>query len=259
MTDTIDAGAELAAQLDRALDRGELVAYFQPQYELATERIVALEALCRWTHPEQGIMAPDSFIPVAERYDLIRRLGRYMLEHSGRRALQWAARGVQVGLAINVSPSELDAAFAEGVLHQLDELGLPPSSVTLEIIESPAMSESYEEFETLETLVAGGVGVSIDDFGAGHTSLEGLRRLPFTEVKIDRALTHDLSRETDELVQSCVAIARERGAHVVAEGIETSEHLARARAWGCDRGQGYFFAPPLPAEELDPILIVHRA
>lgn len=255
MIDGHDPSAQLAAELDRALERHELTAHFQPQYDLATGRVVALEALCRWSHPDLGLVPPTRFIPIAERYDLIERLGEYMLDHSGRQARAWVERGIRVGLAINVSPSEIGLSFADRIIVHLQHLGLPADSVTLEIIESPAMRETPEELAAIGRLLDAGVGISIDDFGAGHTTLESLARIPFTEVKIDRRLTHDASAATDELVRAAVHIARGREAHVVVEGIETAQHLERARAWGCDRGQGYFLAPPLPPEAIEPILL----
>jgi EAL domain-containing protein (putative c-di-GMP-specific phosphodiesterase class I) len=245
---------ELAGELRRAFTSGELTAFFQPLYDLKTRRVVALEALCRWKHPARGLLLPDRFIEAAEQHGLIAQLGRVMLEESGRRAAEWHRRGLHVGLSINVSPSELRIEFAETLLERLDALGLPPKSVTVEIIESPQLQESCDELITLQALLDGGVGISIDDFGAGHTSLEVLRRLPFTEVKIDRSLMSDDGASADELVAECVGIAKDRSAIVVAEGVETAAHFARALRWGCDRAQGYYFSPALPAEELEPLL-----
>lgn len=247
--------AELAGQLRRAFTSGELTAFYQPQYDLASGRVVALEALCRWMHPEHGLLLPGRFIDVAEQYGLIADVGRFMLDESGRRVADWHRRGVAVGIALNVSPSELRPDFAEVMLDRLRELDLPDQAMTVEIVESPQISYSRDEVETLERLIAGGVGVSIDDFGTGHTSLDLVRRLPLTEVKIDRSLVHSGSAEVDALVRACIAIARDRGACVVAEGIETAEHRDRARSWGCDRAQGYFFSPPLPLHEVEPLLV----
>lgn len=245
---------ELAGELRRAFASGELTAFFQPLYDLKTGRVVALEALCRWKHPAHGLLLPDRFIQVAEHHGLIADLGRVMLEESGRRAAEWHRRGVHVGLSINVSPSELRPEFADEVLSRLAELGLPAGTVTVEITESPQLSESHEEHLTLQKLLEGGVGIAIDDFGAGHTSLTSITRVPFTEVKIDRSLMQADSPGADELVAECVEIARQRSAIVVAEGVETAEHLERALRWGCDRAQGFYFAPALPAEELEPLL-----
>ena len=246
--------ADLAGQLRRAFTAGELTAYFQPQYDLKTGRVVAVEALCRWVHPQHGLLLPSRFIDVAEQYGLIADLGRYMLEESGRQIADWHRRGVSVGVAINVSPSELTPEFAASVLRRLHDLELPLGAVTVEITESPEIRYTAEEFTTLNALIDGGIGVSIDDFGTGHTSLELVRRLPLTEVKIDKSLVQDPSDEVDALVRECLSIAHERGARVVAEGIETREHFERAARWGCDRAQGYYFSPPLPVAEIEPLL-----
>lgn len=248
-------GADLAGQLRRAFVAGELTAYFQPQYDLKNGRVVALEALCRWLHPVHGILLPDRFIDIAEHYGLIAEVGHFMLEESGRHVADWNRRGVAVGLSLNVSPSELRPEFAAAVLRRLRALDLPLQAMTIEVTESPAISYSADEMATLNALIDGGVGVSIDDFGSGHTSLELVRRLPLTEVKIDKSLVHDQSPQVDALVEECLAIARERGARVVAEGIETEQHFRRAVAWGCDRAQGFYFSPPLPVVEVEPFLV----
>ncbi|GHF23072.1 EAL domain-containing protein [Pseudolysinimonas yzui] len=249
------AEAELAGQLRHAFVAGELTAYYQPQYDLATGRIVALEALCRWNHPLQGLLLPARFIDVAEHHGLISAVGRFMLEESGRQAVDWNRRGAHVGMSINTSPSELSIQFAERLLRRLAELDLPYRSLTVEVTESPAISYSRAEVFALETLIDGGVGVSIDDFGTGAASLQLVRRLPLTEVKIDKSLVHDLRRSIDGLVGTCIAIARERNAVVVAEGVETQEQFERVIHWGCDRAQGYFFSPPLPVADVEPLLL----
>jgi FOG: EAL domain len=245
----------LAGQLRHAFIAGELTAFFQPQYDLKTGRVVAVEALCRWRHPEHGLLLPGRFIDIAEQYGLIADVGRFMLEESGRRIADWHARGVQVGLSLNVSPSELRPEFAAAVLARLRELDLPRFAMTVEVTESPEITYERDEVTTLQALIDGGVGVSVDDFGTGHTSLELVRRLPLTEVKIDKSLVHDGGPEVDALVRECLAIAHEREACVVAEGIETLEHFDRAVRWGCDRAQGYYFSPPLPVDEIEPLLV----
>ncbi len=249
------AEVTLAGQLRHAFVADELTAYYQPQYDLASGLIVALEALCRWNHPLHGLLLPIRFIEVAEQHGLITDVGRFMLEESGRRAVDWRRRGAHVGLAINVSPSELGPGFAETLLMRLSELELPYRALTVEVTESPAISYSRAELFALETLIDGGVGVSIDDFGTGYTSLELVRRLPLTEVKIDKSLVHDPTRAIDDLVRQCIDAARERDAVIVAEGVETLEHHERSMHWGCDRAQGYFFSPPLAVEAVETLLL----
>lgn len=247
-------GAELARQLRTALVRGELTASYQPQYDVASGRIVALEALCRWNHPQRGLLLPGRFIDVAERHGLIAGVGRFMLDEAGGRAADWRRRGAAIGLAVNASPSELDPAYAERLLRRLRELPLQSSALTVEVTESPEISSSRTERSALKALIDGGVGVSIDDFGTGYTSLELVRHLPLTEVKIDKSILHDPTRSSGELVRRCIEVARERDAVVVAEGVETQEHFERAMRWGCDRAQGFYFAPALSADDVEPLL-----
>jgi EAL domain-containing protein (putative c-di-GMP-specific phosphodiesterase class I) len=247
--------AELAGQLRHAFTAGELTAYYQPQYDLHTMDVVAIEALCRWQHPRHGLLLPDRFIAVAERYGLIVEVGHFMLEESGGQVAAWHRRGIDVELSINVSPTELVPGFAETVLDRLQQLELPDRAVTVEITESPAISYTRDELYALEALIEGGVGVSIDDFGTGSTSLELVRLLPITEVKIDKSLMHDPERAIDDLVHECLAIAHDRGAIVVAEGVETEQQFDRAQHWECDRAQGYYFSPPLPEFEMEELLL----
>ncbi|MET4158248.1 EAL domain-containing protein (putative c-di-GMP-specific phosphodiesterase class I) [Agromyces sp. PvR057] len=234
--------------------RGELVPYFQAEYDLASGRPVAFEALSRWLHPERGLVMPDRFIAIAERTGLIGDLGRTILVQAGRRVADWHRRGRRVGLAVNVSPSQLRPEFASTMVQFVRALGLPEWTVTAEITETPALSETCDEVETMQALIAGGVGVSVDDFGSGFTSLESLERLPFTEVKIDRSLMRRPGPEADALALDAVAVARSRQAVVVAEGIETAQDVDRAKAWGCDRGQGFFFSAAVPAEDVERLL-----
>jgi EAL domain-containing protein (putative c-di-GMP-specific phosphodiesterase class I) len=253
---TVEAdGVQLAEQLRHAVGAGELTVHYQPQYDLASGRIVALEALCRWNHPEQGLLLPGHFIDLAEQYGIISDVDRFVREESGRRAVDWHRRGLHVGVAINVSPSELNAPFAEALLRQLAELELPDRTLTVEVTESPEIAYTSDELLALEMLIEGGVGVSIDDFGTGRASLELVQRLPLTEVKIDRSLVQSPTRAIDDAVRACIEVVRGRDAIVVAEGVETPSHYERAMQWGCDRAQGYYFSRPLPIEDVEPLLL----
>ncbi|WP_162238266.1 EAL domain-containing protein [Agromyces sp. Leaf222] len=240
--------------MQRAVRQGELVPYFQAEYDLASGRPVVFEALSRWLHPERGLVMPDRFIAIAERTGLIGDLGRTILVQAGRRVADWHRRGRRIGLAVNVSPSQLRPEFASTMVKFVRALDLPEWTVTAEITETPALSETCEEVETMQALIAGGIGVSVDDFGSGFTSLEALERMPFTEVKIDRSLMRRPDPEADVLALAAVAVARRREAVVVAEGIETAQDVDRAKAWGCDRGQGFFFSPAVPADEVERLL-----
>jgi len=246
---------QLAQELRHAVGAGELTVHYQPQHDLTSGRIVALEALCRWNHPQQGLLLPGRFIDLAEQYGLISDVDRFVREESGRRAVDWHRRGLHVGLAINVSPSELNGAFAEALLRRFTELELPEQALTVEVTESPEIDYTSDELLALEMLIEGGVGVSIDDFGTGRASLELVRRLPLTEVKIDKSLVQSPARAVDDAVRACIEIVRDRDAIVVAEGVESPSDHERAIRWGCDRAQGYYFSRPLPVEDVEPLLL----
>lgn len=245
------SGDVLTRDLRDAVSRGRLSAVYQPQFDLADGRMVSVEALCRWEHPDRGLLRPDAFIDLAEREGLMVDLGRAMLDVAGAQVKRWRDAGREVELAVNASPSEIVDGFAEHLVERVAELGFPRGGLTVEITESPPLTLLPVVLEALRMLHASGVEVSIDDFGTGHTSLALLDQLPLGEVKIDRSLIQVANEQTDAQVEAAVALAKVRGWRVVAEGIETPEHLARARALGCDRAQGYLLGMPMSAEEID--------
>jgi EAL domain-containing protein (putative c-di-GMP-specific phosphodiesterase class I) len=247
-------GAVLSRDLPDAVRRGELVAYYQPQFDLSADRLVAVEALCRWRHPELGLVPPSAFIELAERLGALATIGRFMLIDACRRAAWWQSRGHRVEVAINASPSELDRAYARAVVAACQEAGLATDVITIEVTESPEIAAIPGAVATLELLQADGVGVSIDDFGVASTSLSGLRELPFTELKIDRSLIQDAGRRATETIEEVVGVARALGARVVAEGVETGEQRERAVALGCHRAQGFLWAAPMTAKAVDRLL-----
>ncbi len=165
-----------------------------------------------------------------------------------------ASRGQRHLASINVSPRDLEVSFADNLVARARDVGLGPGALTVEITEAPAIPYARSEVEALRHLLDHGVGVAIDDFGIGNTSLDILRRVPLSEVKIDRSLVQSGDPGSGDLARACIEVARERGAHVVAEGIESRPQWERVRAWGCDRGQGYLLAPPLPFTEVGRIL-----
>jgi EAL domain-containing protein (putative c-di-GMP-specific phosphodiesterase class I) len=244
----------LAGALRRALDAGELVAYFQPQYEMSTGRLAGVEALSRWQHPDGRVLTPHWYLPSAEHFGLIREMDAALLADAGAQVARWRGAGTDVSLSINVSPSELGASFAVDLVARAREAGLGPGALTVEITEAPVIPYARAEVEALDTLLAQGVGVAIDDFGIGNTSLDILRRVPLSEVKIDRSLVQSGDPAAGDLARACVEVARDRGARVVAEGIESRAQWERARDWGCERAQGYLLSPPLPAAEVERLL-----
>ncbi len=227
------------------------MAYFQPQVALPGRRVVGVEALARWNHPEFGMLTPTAFIPVAETAGLIGELGRHILELAVRQVASWRTNGLHLDLAVNVSPNQLrDDRFCEDVSAVLDRSGLPPECLTLEITETQPISNLSAVVSCLEQVRDLGVGVSIDDFGSGHSSLEQFRSLPASELKLDQSIIQ--SSEDDALARlgDVLDEARDRGLRIVAEGVETLEQLALAVRLRCHRAQGFLIGAPMDATAL---------
>jgi diguanylate cyclase (GGDEF)-like protein len=248
----------LESGLRRAVEGGELVLYYQPQVDTVTGRVVGLEALARWVHPEHGMIPPAEFIPLAEETGLIIPLGEWVLRRACSQVKAWQVEGFDpLPVAVNLSGRQ----FRRGDLPQLvsrvlGETGLPPSSLRLELTESCVMEDAGFAAGVLRELKAQGVGLSIDDFGTGYSSLSYLKRLPVDELKIDRSFVNDATNNEDDaaIVAAIVLLARTLRLQVVAEGVETKEQLELLRALGCGRAQGFLFSRPLPAEEVRSLL-----
>lgn len=245
----------LVSDLRGAVDRREIVAFYQPQVDLATREIVAVEALARWRHPEFGLVVPSIFIPLAEANDMIGEIGCFMIDEGIQRAAAWEGLGLDVEVAINVSAAQLRTLEClDRIATNLDGLALAPTKVVIEITESLPVMEVNEVNERLVELRDRGLGISIDDFGTGYSSLAQRAAIPATELKLDKSLIQDPAVSI-ELLRAVVETAHEQGLRVVAEGIETDEHLALARALGCDRGQGYLFGRPMSEADITALLV----
>lgn len=241
--------------LHGAVGRGEIVPFFQPQVDLSTRHTVAVEVLCRWFHPQFGLVSPIDFIPVAEANGAILEIGKFMLEETCRAAAEWHDLGSPLGVSVNVSPIQLaQPNFFELLLKNLHRLQLPPQTLTIEITESLPIANLPMVIDRLGSLRDLGLGVSIDDFGTGYSSIAQLQSLPATELKIDQTLVQDNSDETKQLVSAVVGVVRARGIRVVAEGVETEAQLERVLEFGCDRAQGFLFSSPLARVGVDSLL-----
>jgi diguanylate cyclase (GGDEF)-like protein len=243
----------LVGELRHGIGAGELELHLQPQARLATGRIVGAEALVRWRHPRRGLLFPDEFIPVAERSGLIRPLTREVLEQSLAICGQWWRSARELCVAVNLSArSIIDAELIETVQRLLDQHGLPPRALCLEITESSIISDPDRTIAVLQRLHDLGVRLSIDDFGTGYTSLSYLRRLPVQEVKVDKSFVMTMRQEGDDaaIVRSIIDLAGNLGLEVVAEGVEDEQTMADLAAMGCDLVQGYHLARPMPAADL---------
>lgn len=245
---------ELARDLDLAVGDGQLGVVFQPQIALDSGRIVAVEGLCRWTHPTRGPIAPDRFIPVAEATGAIHAIGQFMIDACIGAADRWSAASARIEISVNVSPVQLTASFAKNLRDRWRRRGLPADSLTLEITESLPVPHLAASIRRLEALREVGIGISLDDYGTGHASLDQLERLPVTEVKLDRSLIHGQASQPSD-VADFVAFAHERELRVVAEGIENHDQLRFARCVGCDRAQGYLLGSPMTEGRIGELLI----
>jgi EAL domain-containing protein (putative c-di-GMP-specific phosphodiesterase class I) len=242
----------IALDLVGAVARGEIAAHYQPQVSLVSGRIVAIETLSRWNHPERGMVAPDVFIPVAESTGLIAEIGAFMIEEGCREAVHLRENGHDTEVSVNVSAVQLATdAFYDTTLEVIERLSPSPASLTIEITESRGIHDLDLAVTRLDGLRSLGVGISVDDFGTGYSSIDQVLLLPATEVKIDRSITQDCSEEGAAVIVAAVALAREWSMVVVAEGVETEAQLDRVRDLGCDRAQGYLLGRPVSADEID--------
>ena len=248
----------LETALRAAIREERIEVHLQPQFELASRRLVSAEALARWIDPELGFVPPDKFIALAEELGLIEELGERVFRATLGHLRAWRDEGLEVGrVAVNVSGIQLQRrGFAEWVLALLEEYALPPSAIEVEVTESSLMRHTEEVVVELMALRGRGVTVAIDDFGTGYSSLSQLRHLPIDTLKIDRAFVSDLDRESDNeaIARAIIALAHSLNLEVVAEGVEREEEHAKLHELGCEVGQGYLYAKPLPVGEFRGLL-----
>lgn len=242
---------QLVGQLPHALLAGELVMHYQPQAVLATGAIDSVESLIRWRHPELGLVSPGKFVPTAEDSGFIRHLTTFALAEGAAQSKAWRDAGTPLSVSVNVSVRDLeDRHFLERVLDAVEAAGIDNEDLMLEVTESAVMADPDDAIGIMASVRDAGFRFGIDDFGAGESSLGYLSRLPVDEVKIDQAFARDLTPRNLAIVRSAVTMAHDLGLTVVAEGIETEEVAERLCELGCDKGQGWYFGKPVPADEL---------
>jgi EAL domain-containing protein (putative c-di-GMP-specific phosphodiesterase class I) len=255
MRTVIEGRAVLEAELSTALAEEQFLLLYQPIYDLSTRRVVALEALIRWQHPTQGVLGPQDFIPLSEETGLIVPIGRWALEEACGRAAAWDVAGHRLGISVKVSAHQLDRdGFATDVRRALQQSGIEPSLLTLEIDEATVMCDIATATERLQEIKRLGVRIAIDDFGSGgyahHTDL---RQMPLDSLRVDRS---SLAASEDEayrswLLEAILVVGRDLSLTVIATGIETHEQLAALQAIGCTMAQGALLGKPTPVEAVE--------
>lgn len=245
---------ETASELRRALEQDELKVYFQPVHDLFSGKMIGVEALVRWMHPQRGLVPPGEFIPIAERTGLIADLDMWVMRQSCQQMVRWLAEGKALDfVAVNVS----SRLFAHRDMYQrvsqvLHDTGLEPSKLEVEVTESAVMDDPEVALEQLHRLRELGLRLAIDDFGTGYSSLLRLKRLPVQKLKIDQGFVAGLPNDDDDvaIVRVIIALARSMGMQIHAEGIEQSEQARFLLEHQCDMGQGYWYGRPVPAQDL---------
>jgi EAL domain-containing protein (putative c-di-GMP-specific phosphodiesterase class I)/FixJ family two-component response regulator len=247
-------------QLRRAVENEEFLVYYQPQVDIESGNIVGAEALVRWKHPELGLRPPADFISLAEETGLIIPIGGWVLRQACAQAREWHRAGfLDFRIAVNVSPRQLQQGnFSETIVQTLKITGLEPDCLELELTETSMMENAESEVEILASLREMGLKIAIDDFGTGYSSLGYLKNLPIDSVKLDQSFVRGATTDPDDaaLVMAIVTLAHNLRLKVIAEGIETEDQLKFLRLLRCDRGQGYLFGKPAPA---DPIKATRHA
>jgi EAL domain-containing protein (putative c-di-GMP-specific phosphodiesterase class I) len=265
MHDTALKRLELKADLQRAVDNQEFVVHYQPVIELDSGRIEGLEALVRWQHPLRGVVGPLDFIPLAEETGLIVDIGKWVLHEACLRGKELQERfrvDPPLHMSVNISARQLQRPeIVDDVAVTLMETGLDPSSLVLEITESVMMQDMDLSIQRLAELKELGIKLAVDDFGTGYSSLNYIRRFPVDILKVDKSFVDGVSEGGEEsaLTAAIIELAAILKLRPVAEGIERADQLEKLLALSCDLGQGFYFARPLPSDEVDDLLTARRS
>lgn len=259
MTQKAYERVNLERELRKAIQQNEFEVYYQPQIDMSTQKIVGLEALIRWNHPEKGLVPPDVFIPFAEETGLIVEMDRWMMGAAMIQVKEWIARDLAPGiLSLNLSMVQLNHLdFIDTVSAKIEQTAFPTHQLMFEITETQIMRNPEHATGTLKQLKMLGVAIAIDDFGTGHSSLVYLKRLPIDKLKIDQSFVKEIpaDKEDVELVKAVINIAKSLGLSVIAEGVETQAQVDMLLANGCEQGQGYLFAKPMPKTQIERLLL----
>ncbi len=253
LTQRAEKRLNLENDLRNALHNQELHLLYQPQFDVASERICSVEALVRWQHPQQGIISPQDFIPIAEETGLIIPLGEWVLHTACMDAARWQQAGLTLQVAINLSPIQFNNPdLVKTVLNILDETGFPPSQLILEITEGALMDHTDHTIATLNTLREYNIQIALDDFGIGYSSMNYLKRLPINNIKVDQSFVSGLMNDRDSMaiVRAIISLSQNLGFNLTAEGVETLEQAQVLKYFGCETLQGYYFSKPVRMEDI---------
>lgn len=249
---------EIENGLRRALEADELALRYQPLVDLKTGRIVGAEALVRWNHPDRGLLGPDQFISVAEETGLIIEIGEWVLRTACKQQQEWFEKGLSgLRMAVNLSSKQFSPRnLVSKVRSVLDDTGMAPELLKLEITETGLMQDVARAQDALRELAAMGIELAIDDFGTGYSSLSYLKTLPIDTLKVDRSFVNDVAVDADDaaIVSATIGLAHNLGLRVIAEGVETSRQLSFLADQKCDEGQGYYFSSPLASGDMEHLL-----
>lgn len=252
----------LERDLAKAVERGELGVHYQPKVDLQSRRIIGAEALLRWNHPQRGPVSPGDFIPLAEESGLIVPIGNWVLQQVCEQLAYWRGIGIDpVPIAVNVSGKQLTSGNLVGMVSEcLEASCIPAGLIQLELTESILMNDTELAIVTLKSLRAMEVRTSLDDFGTGYSSLSYLKRFCLSELKIDRSFVNDIETDADDaaIVKAILGLAESLGLNVVAEGIENKNQMEYLKKRGCQIGQGFLFGRPMPADDLEQLLVGER-
>lgn len=252
VSENISKQLALMAEVSEAIERGELLMYYQPKVDLKNQQVIGAEALIRWHHPERGWIRPDEFIPDAEHSTLILRISEFVLREVVQQVQQWQQQGIIIPISINVTGHDLlQPGFSQTMFRLLEEFQVDGSAIELEITEGTLIQDIDEVVSELLRLTRAKITVSIDDFGTGYSSLQYLYRLPISLLKIDQVFVKHLPEDegASHICSAAVALAQKMGIKALAEGVETQRNLDYLVELGCDYGQGYFFSKPLSADD----------
>jgi EAL domain-containing protein (putative c-di-GMP-specific phosphodiesterase class I) len=245
------------SDLQRAVRQTQLVLHYQPEVHLGSRQVVAVEALLRWYHPARGLLEAGEFIEIAEESGSILELGLWAIEEACRQLAVWQREGLRLVMRANLSARQItQAGLVERVVEILEETGIDPGALCLEITETALMLDPEVSRDVLGKLAALGIQLAIDDFGTGYSSLAHLKRFPVQVLKIDRSFVQGLGQNGDDvaIVRAILSLAGSLGLDVTAEGVETDQQRRQLLAMGCQRAQGFLFSPAVPASEVEDML-----